>query len=496
MALDQGTTSSRAIVFDRQGAILGVGQREFPQHFPQPGWVEHDPEDIWSSQLDAAREALAASGLKAEQLAAVGIANQRETALLWDAETGRALGNAIVWQCRRTAERCEQLRREGFEAMVRQKTGLRLDPYFSATKFEWLMAAHPEARSLLSEGRLRAGTIDSFLVWRLTGGRRHVTDFTNASRTMLLDLHSLEWDEELLQLFGIPRETLAELVPSAGVVDRIDPEWLGTAVPIAGLAGDQQAALFGQACFDRGDTKSTYGTGCFLLMNVGEQPVLSRSDLVATVAWGLGPGRESVCYALEGSVFAAGAAVQWLRDGLGVIEASADVGGLAASVPDNGGLYFVPALTGLGAPFWDADARGLMIGITRGTTKAHLARAAEEAICCQTRAVLQAMKIDSGVAPPLLKVDGGAAGDAFLLQLQADLLGIPVRRHRLLESTAFGAAALAGVGVGFWSLDDVVRLAGEKETYLPRMNEPDRNRLYGEWMRAAERSLGWARGET
>jgi glycerol kinase len=399
-------------------------------------------------------------------------------------------------QCRRTAERCEELRRAGFEATVREKTGLRLDPYFSATKFEWLMAAHPEARSLQHQGRLRAGTIDSFLVWRLTGGRRHVTDFTNASRTMLLDLRSLEWDEDLLRLFGIPRETLADPVPSAGVVGLTDPEWLGAAIPVAGLAGDQQAALFGQACFDRGDTKNTYGTGCFLLMNVGEEPVFSRSDLIATVAWGLGPGRERVRYALEGSVFAAGAAVQWLRDGLGIIAASNDIGGLAASVPDNGGLYFVPALTGLGAPFWDADARGLVIGITRGTTKAHLARAAEEAVCCQTRAVLEAMTIDSGAVPPLLKVDGGGAADQFLLQLQADVLGLPVRRHRLLESTAFGAAALAGVAVGFWSLEDVARLAGQKETYRPRMSESDRNLLQGQWMRAAERSLGWARRES
>jgi glycerol kinase len=496
LALDQGTTSSRAIVFDRSGTVLGAAQREFPQHFPQPGWVEHDPEDIWSTQLAAARDALAASGLAAGQLAAVGIANQRETALLWDAETGKTLGRAIVWQCRRTAERCEELRRAGFEATVREKTGLRLDPYFSATKFEWLMAAHPEARSLQREGRLRAGTVDSFLVWRLTRGRRHVTDFTNASRTMLLNLHSLDWDEDLLRLFGMPREALADPVPSAGVVGLTDPEWLGAAVPVAGLAGDQQAALFGQACFDRGDTKNTYGTGCFLLMNVGEKPVLSRSDLIATVAWGLGPGTENVRYALEGSVFAAGAAVQWLRDGLGVITASSEIGGLASSVADNGGLYFVPALTGLGAPFWDADARGLVIGITRGTTRAHLARAAEEAICCQTRAVLEAMKVDSGAAPALLKVDGGGAADQFLLQLQADLLGLPVRRHRLLESTAFGAAALAGVAVGFWSLDDIARLAGQKETYRPKMGESDRDSLQREWMRAAERSLGWARRET
>ncbi len=481
-------------MFDCRGTILGAAQREFPQHFPQPGWVEHDPEDIWSTQLEAARDALAASGLEAGQLAAVGIANQRETALLWDAETGRPLGNAIVWQCRRTAERCEQLRREGVETTIRQKTGLRLDPYFSATKFEWLMSAYPESRSLLRKGRLRIGTIDSFLVWRLTGGRRHVTDFTNASRTMLLDLRSLEWDDELLQLFGIPREALPDPVASAGVVGLTDPEWLGAAVPLAGLAGDQQAALFGQACFDRGDTKCTYGTGCFLLMNVGGQPIFSQTNMIATVAWGLGAGRLKVSYALEGSVFTAGAAVQWLRDGLEIIESSADIGPLAASVPDNAGVYFVPALTGLGAPFWDAGARGLVIGITRGTSRAHLARAAEEAICCQIRAVLEAMKADSGFAPPLLKVDGGAAADKFLLQLQADLLGIPVRRHRLVESTAFGAAALAGVAVGYWSLDDVARLAGHEETYHPRMNAWERDGLQENWMRAAQRSLGWAQG--
>ena len=492
LALDQGTTSSRAIVFDRKGTVLGAAQREFPQHFPRPGWVEHDPEDIWASQLAAAREALEAARLDARELAAVGIANQRETALLWDAETGEALGNAIVWQCRRTAERCEELRREGLEDLVRANTGLRLDPYFSATKFEWLMAARPDARALLQRGRLRAGTVDSFLAWRLTGGRRHVTDFTNASRTMLLDLCTLDWNSELLRVFGVPREILADPVPSAGVVGLTDPEWLGAAVPLAGIAGDQQAALFGQGCFDRGETKNTYGTGCFLLMNVGQRPVPSRSGLIATVAWGLGPGRENVSYALEGSVFSAGAAVQWLRDGLGIIESASEIADLAAAVADNGGLYFVPALTGLGAPFWDPDARGLIIGITRGSTKAHLARAVEEAVCCQTRAVLEAMKLDAGTSPLLLKVDGGAARDDFLLRLQADLLAIPVVRHRLLETTAFGAAALAGIAVDFWSLDDVAELAEEDTTFHPRMRDEDREGLYWEWMRAAGRAEGWA----
>jgi glycerol kinase len=458
--------------------------------------VEHDPEDIWSTQMDAAREALAASGLRAEQLAAVGVANQRETVLLWDTETGNALGHAIVWQCRRTTERCEALRQAGYESMIRGKTGLRLDPYFSASKVEWLLKAHPEAAPLLREGRLRAGTIDSFLVWRLTGGNRHVTDFTNASRTMLFNLETLDWDPELLRLFGVPREILADPVPSAGLVGVTEPSWLGAPVPITGLAGDQQAALFAQACFAPGDVKNTYGTGCFLLMNAGDRPLPSRNNLLATVAWGLGPGRERVTYALEGSVFAAGAAVQWLRDGLGIIQASPEVQTLAATVPDNGGIYFVPALTGLGAPFWDPDARGMLIGITRGTTRGHVARATEEAIGCQTRAVVEAMEADCGTATPALKVDGGAARDDLLMQLQADLLGIPVCRHRLLESTAFGAAALAGVAVGFWSLDDVAKLGRAEETFEPRMSSVDRDRLYTEWSRAAGRSLGWIQGRS
>jgi glycerol kinase len=491
MALDQGTTSSRALVFDRGGRMLGSSQREFAQHFPHAGWVEHDPEDIWSTQIDTAREALAASGLRADQLAAIGVANQRETVLLWDAKTGSALGNAIVWQCRRTAERCETLRRAGYEATIKGKTGLRLDPYFSATKLEWLLKARPEASRLLQQGRLRAGTIDSFLIWRLTGSSRHVTDFTNASRTMLFNLETLDWDPELLRLFGVPREILADPVPSAGPVGVVEPSWLGAPVPIAGLAGDQQAALFAQACFAKGEVKNTYGTGCFLLMNVGDRPLPSHNDLLTTIAWGLGPGRERIAYALEGSVFTAGAAVQWLRDGLGIIRSSSDVQSLAATVPNNGGVYFVPALTGLGAPFWDPDARGMLIGITRGTTGAHVARATEEAIACQTRAVVEAMRADSGTVTPALKVDGGAARDNLLMQLQADLLGIPVRRHRLLESTAFGAAALAGVAVGFWSLDDVAELGGDDETFEPHMDRVERDRLYAEWSRAAGRSLGW-----
>jgi glycerol kinase len=499
LALDQGTTSSRAVVFGRDGTVLGKAQYEVHQHYPQPGWVEHDPEEIWTGQLKAGRDALAIAGVEAEQLAAIGIANQRETSLLWDCETGTALGNAIVWQCRRTAERCDQLRRSGWDPRIREKTGLRLDPYFSATKLEWLLSARADARWLMAQGRLRAGTVDSFLMWRLTRGRSFVTDYSNASRTMLFGLRSLDWDDELLKVFGVPREILPQPCLSSAVLGVSDPQWFGAAVPIAGLAGDQQAALFGQDCLKAGDTKNTYGTGCFLLMNVGTQPVTSRHGLLSTVAWGLSAGVAAgaaagaqVTYALEGSVFVAGAAVQWLRDEMGLIEAAADIGPLATQVPDNGGLYFVPAMAGLGAPYWDPYARGLLVGITRGTGRAHLARATEESICLQTRAVLDAMTQDTGGALSSLRADGGATGDDFLLQLQADLLGVRVERSRVKETTALGAAALAGLAVGFWSRDDISALAGADQTFLPSMSSSERERLYREWQRAAERALGWA----
>ncbi len=517
LALDQGTTSSRAVVFGRDGTMLGMAQHEFQQHYPQPGWVEHDPDEIWQTQLKAGREAIARAGLEAGQLAAVGIANQRETTLLWDSDSGAPLGNAIVWQCRRTAERCDQLRKSGWDERIREKTGLRLDPYFSATKLEWLLSAHPEARTLLARGRLRAGTVDSFLVWRLTGRRSFVTDYSNASRTMLFGLRSLDWDEELLGVFGVPREILPTPCLSSAMLGVTDPSWFGAAVPITGLVGDQQATLFGQGCLEPGDTKNTYGTGCFLLRNVGTLPVASKNGLLSTIAWGLSypadrqaavDGRptlprdpaarggliqgEAVTYALEGSVFVAGAAVQWLRDGLGVIDKAADIGPLAAQAADNAGLYFVPALTGLGAPYWDPYARGLLVGITRGTTRAHVARATEEAICYQTRAVLDAMKEDAGAGLSHLRVDGGATGDDFLLQLQADLLGITVERARVRETTALGAAALAGLAVGFWSRQEVALLAGTDRTFTPRLSDTERERLYGEWRRAAERALGWA----
>ena len=524
LALDQGTSSSRAIVFGRDGSVLGSAQREFAQQFPRPGWVEHDPEAIWRSQMEACLLAMERSGIDAADLAALGVTNQRETCLLWDADTGEALGNAIVWQCRRTAERCDELRRHGWEPLIRERTGLRLDPYFSATKLEWLLQARPDAHGLAARGRLRAGTIDSFLVWRLTDGRTHVTDYSNASRTMLFGLRSLDWDDELLRLFGVPRHILPRPCASSALLGHTDPRWFGASIPIAGMAGDQQAALFGHACLGVGDAKNTYGTGCFLLMNSGPRPVASAHGLLTTVAWGLGgvgavEGAEAggtrgaregadggsggagagmadatceVTYALEGSVFVGGAAVQWLRDGLGLITASEQVGPLAAQVPDNGGLYFVPALAGLGAPYWDPYARGLLVGITRGTTSAHLARATEEAICYQTRAVLEAMAADAGVTLDSLRVDGGATGDDLLLQLQADLLGIPVERPRVQETTALGAAALAGLAVGFWSRDDLTGLAGTERVFRPSMAEAERERLYHQWRRAAERALRWA----
>ena len=491
LALDQGTTSSRAMVFDEYGAVLASAQRALPQHFPHPGWVEHDPEQLWEGQIAAAREAIASAGPSVD-VDAIGIANQRETVMLWDQRTGETLGNAIVWQCRRTTERCESLRQAGHEEYIRTTTGLRLDPYFSATKLEWLLAERPQALRLLEEGHLRAGTIDSFLVWRLTGGREHVTDFSNASRTMLLALDTLDWDRGCLDLFDIPRDILPRPVPSAGFVAYADPDVLGLAAPIAGIAGDQQASLFGQACFAPGEMKNTYGTGCFLLMNTGGHPVLSTNGLLTTVAWGL-QGRQQTSYALEGSVFSAGAAVQWLRDGLGLIDHAGDIEVLASQSPDNGGVYFVPALTGLGAPFWDPEARGLLIGLTRGCGRAHVARAVEEAISFQTRAVVEAMRRDTGLTPAELKVDGGVTGDEFLMQLQADTLGVPVACANMPETTAFGAAALAGVGIGMWSPDHLAELTAGRRVFRPQRETSDLEHAYSHWLQAVERSRAWAR---
>jgi glycerol kinase len=500
MAIDQGTTSSRALIFAPDGRVLASAQETFSQHYPEPGWVEHDPEEIWATQLRCCRLALERARLDAGDLAAVGVANQRETVLLWDADTGEALGNAIVWQCRRTADRCAELAAAGWGPRVAQITGLRLDPYFSATKLEWLLANRPRAGELLRAGHLRAGTIDSFLVWRLTNGRRHVTDFSNASRTLLLDIHRLDWAEELLELFGVTRAILPELCASSGFIGMTDPAWLGAAVPIAGMVGDQQGALFGQGGLKAGDSKNTYGTGCFLLVNTGSRAAAPENGLLSTIAWVLdrsggdrtGSPERRATYALEGSVFIAGGAVQWLRDGIGVIGEASEIGPLAAQVADSGDVYFVPALTGLGAPYWDPGARGLLIGLTRGTTRAHIARATEEAICFQTGAVLEAMGRTAGVDVGGLRADGGAAHDDLLLQLQADLTGIPIVRPRIQETTALGAAALAGLAVGMWSEAEVKELAGVDRVFQPTMSAEERMRRRGRWEEAVRRASGWA----
>jgi glycerol kinase len=503
MALDQGTTSSRAMVFGHDGTILGAAQQPLTQYYPRPGWVEHDPEEIWQTQLHCGRLALRHAGLDATSIAAIGIANQRETVVVWDAGTGAPLGNAVVWQCRRTADRCAELERAGHGADIERITGLRLDPYFSASKIEWLLANIDGARELALDGRLRVGTIDSFLVWRLTGGKHHVTDYSNASRTMLLDLDRIEWSDTLLDLFHVPRSVLPSLCLSSGVLASTDPACFGVAIPLAGIAGDQQAALFGQAAVQPGDCKNTYGTGCFLLMNVGNHPAVPGQGLVSTVAWVLAPGTRkvqtptpvptagSVTYALEGSIFMGGGAAQWLAEATGIIESPSTIGPLAAQAADNGGVYFVPALTGLGAPYWDPYARGLIIGLTRGARPEHLARATEEAICFQTRAVLDVMEKASHVKVAALRADGGAAGDDFLLQLQSDLLGVPVIRPRHRETTALGAAALAGLAVGFWSEAEIGALAGTDRVFTPSLPAEERERVYSEWRRAVERSLRW-----
>ncbi len=492
MALDQGTTSSRAIVFDHSGAPVSVAQQEFPQIYPQPGWVEHDPEAIWESQLNVAKQALEKSGINASDVAAIGVTNQRETTILWDRETGKPVYNAIVWQCRRTAPLCEELKAEGFDKTIREKTGLVTDPYFSGTKLAWLLENVPGVRERAEAGKLAFGTVDCFLIWRLSGGRLHVTDVSNASRTMLFNIHTLDWDDEILARLGIPRAVLPDVKPSSAVYGETDPDLFGTAIPIAGAAGDQQAATFGQACYRPGMTKNTYGTGCFMLMNTGERAVPSESGLLTTINWQLGDSH--VIYALEGSVFIAGAAVQWLRDGLGIIKTSAQVEELAGEVEDTGGVYLVPAFVGLGAPYWDAFARGTIVGMTRGTTAAHIARATLEAIAYQTRDVLAAMERDSGLKLNTLRVDGGAAKNDLLMQFQADILGVPVQRPAVTETTALGAAYLAGLAVGFWSSTDEIagQWALERE-FAPTMSESTRERLYSGWLRAVERARGWLR---
>jgi glycerol kinase len=492
LALDQGTTSSRSIVYDRAGQVVGVAQVELPQIYPQPGWVEHDPEAIWCTQLGTARQVLGKAGIQAGQLAAIGITNQRETTVVWDRETGDPLYNAIVWQCRRTAPRCDRLRADGWAKPIRDKTGLVIDAYFSATKLAWLLDHVAGLREKAERGQALFGTIDSFLIWRLSGGRLHVTDVSNASRTMLFNIHSLDWDDEILAELCIPRAMLPQVRPSSQVVGLTEAGLFGAEVPLAGAAGDQQAALFGQTCFGQGQAKNTYGTGCFLLLNTGEEAVVSERGLLTTIAWQLEDGGQ-VTYALEGSVFIGGAAIQWLRDGLGIISQAAQSEALARGVADTGGVYFVPAFVGLGAPHWDPYARGTIVGLTRGTDRRHLARAALEAICYQSRDVLEAMAQDSGIRLQTLRADGGAAANDLLMQLQADLLGLPVQRPAVTETTALGAAYLAGLAVAYWSgLDEIVGQWRVEAEFAPAMAVDRRNALYAGWQRAVERARGWA----
>lgn len=488
LALDQGTTSSRAILFDHAGAVVAVAQKEFPQLFPQPGWVEHDPAAIWSSQWEVAQGVLAKAGITAKEIAAIGITNQRETTLVWDCRTGRPIHNAIVWQDRRTAPMCDALKRRGLAKKIRQKTGLVIDAYFSATKLAWLLQHVPDAKAKARRGELAFGTVDTWLVWNLTGGRVHVTDPSNASRTMLYNLRTGDWDDELLKLFGIPRSLLPEVRSSSEIYGEAILD--SVPVPIAGIAGDQQAALFGQVCHAPGLVKNTYGTGCFLLMHTGSKPIPSKNNLLTTVAWRIGGKTE---FALEGSVFIAGAAVQWLRDGLGIIKSSAEVESLAASVPDNGGVYLVPAFAGLGAPHWDQYARGILAGLTRGSTAGHVARAALEGIAYQVRDVLDAMQRDAGIRLKELRVDGGACANNLLLQFQADLLGVPVVRPKVAETTALGAAYLAGLAVGFWKdRKEIAKQWQADRKFRPSMKPVQRRQLVAGWEKALARSKAWA----
>jgi glycerol kinase len=491
LALDQGTTSSRAIVFDEFGAIRGLDQREFPQHYPQPGWVEHGPHDLWRSQLQTAQGALRNAGLEAADIAALGITNQRETVILWDRVTGVPVHNAIVWQDRRTADVCEDLRSRGLEATVREKTGLLLDPYFSASKITWLLDTIPGLRERAERGDIAFGTVDTWLIWNLTNGASHVTDYTNASRTSLFDLVTLDWSDELLEIFRIPKPLLPRALPCTGDFGTTAPALLGAPLKIAGVAGDQHAALVGQTCFRKGLAKNTYGTGSFLLANTGDEIVRSEHGLLTTIAYATQPKKAT--YALEGSIFVTGAAVQWLRDGLGIIAASADIEELAVRASDNGGVYFVPAFAGLGAPHWDPYARGTIVGLTRGSTGAHIARAALEAMAYQTVDVVDVMAQEGGRLAEL-RVDGGAATNDLTMQFQADVLGVDVVRPAVAETTALGAAYLAGLSVGLWpDLAALERQWQEQRRFKPSIDAKGRAALLQQWQRAIERSKGWAR---
>lgn len=485
LALDQGTTSSRAIIFDKAGMPVSIAQQEFSQIFPQPGWVEHDPLEIWSSQAGVAAEALSQANIKAEDIEAIGITNQRETTIVWDRATGEPVYNAIVWQDRRTSAYCDELNAKGLEELVRKKTGLVIDAYFSATKIKWILDHVPGARQKAEAGRLAFGTVDSWLIWNLTGGKLHVTDITNASRTLLFNIHTLSWDKELLDLFGIPSEVLPEVTSSSEVVGETSHAIFSTPIPIAGIAGDQQAALFGQMCTKPGMVKNTYGTGCFMLMNIGEKPILSKHKLVTTIAWKI---KDQIHYALEGSIFMAGAVVQWLRDGLGIISSSAEVEELALRVKTNDGVYLVPAFVGLGAPHWDQYARGTIVGMSRGTNSAHIARAALESIAYQTFEVLKAMEADSSITIEELRVDGGATANDLLMQFQSDILGTKVVKPGVTEVTALGAAYLAGLATGYWKSVEEISEQWKIHRAFTASNDLPREELIDGWKRAVEAS--------
>lgn len=487
LALDQGTSSSRAIVFDHEGRICATAQKEFPQHFPKPGWVEHDPKDIWSSEASVIAEAITSMGINGLNIAGIGITNQRETTIVWDAETGEPVYNAIVWQDRRTSEYCDSLKEQNLTGFIREKTGLIIDAYFSATKIRWILENVPGARARAEAGKLRFGTVDTWLLWNLTRGECHMTDVSNASRTMLFNIHTLNWDEDLMKLFGIPMSMLPEVHSSSEIYGYTKTTIFAHKVPVAGIAGDQQAALFGQMCTTPGSVKNTYGTGCFLLMNSGTKPITSSHNLLTTIAWKIG---DTVNYALEGSIFVGGSVVQWLRDGLGIIKSSSEIESLAMTVPDNGGVYFVPALTGLGAPYWDQYANGTICGLTRGTTAAHIARAALEGIAFETMDIVNAMEHDAGIKLAELKVDGGASRNNLMMQFQADILGTKVIRPKVTETTAMGACYLAGLATGYWdSLDDIKRQWNADKVFEPLAPAEKVLKLKEGWANAIGRTL-------
>lgn len=490
LSIDAGTTSARCIIFDRQGSLCAMAQRALHMAYPHDGWVEQDAQEIWEAQLAVCQEAIDKLGIQPEQIAAIGITNQRETTIVWDKQTGKPIAPAIVWQCRRTASMAEDLRARGLEPYIRKTTGLLVDAYFSATKISWILEHVTDARQRAKRGELLFGTVDSWLIWNLTGGRRHVTDVTNAARTMLFDIHKRAWDDAICRELDIPMQLLPEVVPSSGVLGETEPQLFGASIPIAGVAGDQQSALFGQTCFEPGNAKNTYGTGCFLLMNTGDKPVESCNGLLTTIAWEI-DGKTT--YALEGSVFVAGAAIQWLRDEMGLVKQSADTEALAQSVRDTGGVYFVPAFTGLGAPYWDPYARGMLIGLTRGTSRAQVVRAVLESLAYQTADVLRAMQQDAGIALQTLRADGGASANSFLMQFQSDICHVPVTRPVCVETTAMGAAFLAGLAVGFWTdLSDIRRTVTAECIFQPKMDSAQRMKKLAGWEKAVSRCRDWA----